>query len=756
MPLDGARWQIDILAADKTAAAFASATSRMKAFDQSAKQMTGGSTSALTAALSSLSALRKSLNEQVEAGKSAEGLGSLLPLLTRLGPIAAAAGAAWLAFKAGMKVGELKDQAEQLGLTTDQLQAYRLAAVTDGVSAEQLDAAFIHLARSMGEAKAGNDQTIALFERLGVKLLDAKGNLRSVADVMPEVARGLLNVGAQSQRSSDEMTLLGKSGSRVETMLRDVAQGNDALTASAKAKGGMASQDTIDVWKELGDQLEIAKTRGETMLATFGKPVAMTALIGLNVQLSIAQQAMKAIQAGANWLTGAGQGSMTRQLSMQIDAANDDIVAFIQRGYSNSDPALQDLIKRRDALTAQLQQQPVVMPDITVTADKPGGVSNPVGKASGSAGENLDVRLKTLQAEHKALDTALAAFEVKGTETVEEVDKRLNAQIEATKKITEATKGAPQGSPIFNQLKTEAQAVVDGNLALDQRKRLLTEAQQTNQTYGDGTTTLTRTMAQLDQQLAANAISQGTYDRAVKAVTQSTDDQERTARGAAGGFDALMAGVEQSAADWARANQAFDAGKTVFQSLDQALDQLSQGSTVNFGKIATQFALMLVKMEVAAAGSTLWKSLGGFQGIASAIGGLFGSSAGTGAGGSQDASYGGSLTFGGPRAAGGPVDAGSMYLVGEHGPEPFVPGSSGSILPNSALGGGKVTVNVINNHNGAQVATRSRGTPGGGQQIDVMIEQLETALARRADRNTGSLSAFLNSRYGSGIPRRGG
>jgi phage-related minor tail protein len=43
------------------------------------------------------------------------------------------------------------------------------------------------------------------------------------------------------------------------------------------------------------------------------------------------------------------------------------------------------------------------------------------------------------------------------------------------------------------------------------------------------------------------------------------------------------------------------------------------------------------------------------------------------------------LPVSGARAAGGPVAAGSAYLVGEQGPELFVPGSSGSIAPNQSL-----------------------------------------------------------------------
>ena len=50
------------------------------------------------------------------------------------------------------------------------------------------------------------------------------------------------------------------------------------------------------------------------------------------------------------------------------------------------------------------------------------------------------------------------------------------------------------------------------------------------------------------------------------------------------------------------------------------------------------------------------------------------------------------------RAMGGPVSAGSPYVVGEEGPELFVPHSSGSIVPNGAMGSsgggsGGVTVN---------------------------------------------------------------
>lgn len=74
--------------------------------------------------------------------------------------------------------------------------------------------------------------------------------------------------------------------------------------------------------------------------------------------------------------------------------------------------------------------------------------------------------------------------------------------------------------------------------------------------------------------------------------------------------------------------------------------------------------------------------------------GSFGSTNGGAAGGGWASLFAG--LFGGARASGGSVDPGRAYLVGEQGPELFVPTSSGNIASNSAtrrMGGG-VTQNI--------------------------------------------------------------
>jgi hypothetical protein len=67
-------------------------------------------------------------------------------------------------------------------------------------------------------------------------------------------------------------------------------------------------------------------------------------------------------------------------------------------------------------------------------------------------------------------------------------------------------------------------------------------------------------------------------------------------------------------------------------------------------------------------------------------------------------------TFMGARADGGPVTGGGTYMVGERGPELFVPNTSGMIVPHEALqgGGGGVTVQqTINVTTGVQQTVRA-------------------------------------------------
>ena len=110
------------------------------------------------------------------------------------------------------------------------------------------------------------------------------------------------------------------------------------------------------------------------------------------------------------------------------------------------------------------------------------------------------------------------------------------------------------------------------------------------------------------------------------------------------------------------------------------------------------------------------------------------------------------LKFGGFRAAGGPVRTGQAYVVGEKGPELFMPRTAGQIVPNGAAvmpmapAGGGVVVN-INNNAPVRVKTNERTDADGRRQLDIMIEQIEGRLATRVGEG-GRLAQTLEGVYG--------
>jgi hypothetical protein len=135
--------------------------------------------------------------------------------------------------------------------------------------------------------------------------------------------------------------------------------------------------------------------------------------------------------------------------------------------------------------------------------------------------------------------------------------------------------------------------------------------------------------------------------------------------------------------------------KTPVQEFKKATDQMQEFAKAAAESIQSSFADFLFdpfknglkgmlsgflnvirRMIAEAAAATILQSLfGGFVGSGGFLGALAGALI--------------------PRAMGGSVSAGTPYLVGERGPEMFVPGTSGNIVPNNKMGG--VTVSPVYN-----------------------------------------------------------
>ena len=88
-------------------------------------------------------------------------------------------------------------------------------------------------------------------------------------------------------------------------------------------------------------------------------------------------------------------------------------------------------------------------------------------------------------------------------------------------------------------------------------------------------------------------------------------------------------------------------------------------------------------------------------------------------------------------------------VFAEAGPEAVMPltrDASGRLGVSGS--GGSVTVNVINNASGTRATQNQRSDGNGNRIIDVMIEQIDAAMADNISRGNGKTPAALESRYG--------
>ena len=142
---------------------------------------------------------------------------------------------------------------------------------------------------------------------------------------------------------------------------------------------------------------------------------------------------------------------------------------------------------------------------------------------------------------------------------------------------------------------------------------------------------------------------------------------------------AIEEGAAFLAAQAEKANEfSTQAARNIQDALGQSLVQLFDGSFKSIGQLWVD---TLKKMVAQAAAAQLNKYL---------FGDTFGKEGGS-LGGAIGDLVGFFSSFGGARAMGGPVSAGRAYLVGERGPELMVPGSSGTVVPNGAMGGPQIT-----------------------------------------------------------------
>lgn len=255
-------------------------------------------------------------------------------------------------------VGSLGTLADQLTTNTTYLQGMQFAATQANVKIDDLEKGTASFALKLGQAAEGNKDAIETFQRLGVKILDAKGNVRPLADALTDSAQKLERVENANVKAALSTDLFDKAGRKMLSLLPALAKGQESVNIEAQRAGTVISPETIEKWDRLGSAAEKAGLQVRTFFAEVGAPVATdgfekisTALGGIIGQLERGKASGQGFWATvlqdsrAQGRIGSGPNALRLSTPAEIEADRREALKRDLANPNNQDPQRQAMIR---------------------------------------------------------------------------------------------------------------------------------------------------------------------------------------------------------------------------------------------------------------------------------------------------------------------------------------------------------------------------------------------------------------------------
>lgn len=579
---------------------------------------------------------------------------SVQTALGALGVVGAGAAFAGLVRNSLSAADGLNKLSQRSGIAVETLSELQYAAKLSDVSSEALGISLRTLAKNIDGNAEG-------FARLGVESRNTDGTLRKTDQVLLDIADKFANLEDGAGKAALAQELLGRSGTDLIPLLNQGRAGLAAYADEARRAGLVISGETAKAAEEFNDNMTRLRSNAEGLAQVFASELVVP-LARLTTQLLDASRAAGSLGEGlARSLLGQGRDlpNELQQIEVRIAAIRlerdrlrgslgDTSLARAIPGLSrvqDLEGQEQALRLQRDYLKGLLEvRQERARAEEALSRSKTGKIAPVVDE-------------KALAAEKRAL----AEREREAVESARRIGAQTAALADDKAEVAAA------------RLKVELDAMKDAD-------RIKVESAK-------------KTQAELDQLLGETAIGQvkelqAQLETLAQAGANVPVEQQAQYEQA---FEILNNRLQQAKGVSAEAfNRVGEDGTKAFRDLEAAVrgwgnqftdtlaDAIMQGK-LDFADLANSIIRDLLRIQIQ---QSITAPL--LAGATSALGGLFG-------GGRTPVGLSSAI---GARAAGGPVSGGRPYLVGERGPELFIPGASGMIAANDTLGGVTVVQNI--------------------------------------------------------------
>lgn len=190
---------------------------------------------------------------------------------------------------------EVAKGSQKAGLSISEWQRWNYVAGQSGIEAATLNSSMGRLNKQIAEAAAGKNKDLAaLFSKARIGMRGANGELRTSAQLLPEIADLFARNGNEATRARMGNAIFGKSWQELAPLLLGGSEGINLLTRRYKELGLEVEEGAIKSGEAFGDQLDdlnlVTKSYANTIASKL-LPV-LSPMLERTIQWAVANRAV--------------------------------------------------------------------------------------------------------------------------------------------------------------------------------------------------------------------------------------------------------------------------------------------------------------------------------------------------------------------------------------------------------------------------------------------------------------------------------
>ena len=654
-------------------------------------------------------------------------------IINKLGPLGIAAGIAGTAFAAlGSRAlqisGEMQDIAGSTGIATGVINSFATSMIFAGGKASDAGNILQRLNQSVQEAASGNENLQKSFRDLGVFVTDANGKIRPTQDILQDITARFQQGELSSKQYTASIDILGKQVRALE-LSKLQAVDDPAYTRATEAIDKF--NDVIDVLGinirtnlvlAFGEFAEAINEGGFTgLIAKITESLGNLAAEVLNFPTDVIAGILNLFGAGIKNPVGLGtpiqnlvEQAKKSRLAFQEENAKlrneKEQQETIASGSAGTTPTgtggfgatpeadekaaaesakRLNLIKVEQERNAQLEINSVRLNSIVLSADRELVIRERATASIKEAEINSEAEIAKAKIEIYSQERLSKAqkdaeflakekeLQLKAANDIAKIrgqsSEALAREAERIQGIITQSKARTEEEERLNDLLDKRNQFLNDNVAATDRERERAQALfdlEEERLKVIRQISLIKDLPEAERLSREKEINAIFDQRREKTVAQQEADKNLQ--------NNFRAGFERAYRQYAEdSNNAFETAGRLFQTVTKGMEdnfvEFAKTGKFEFKGFINSILEDLLRSEVRQLISQLFTSgagRGGGSTILNTLGSIFG------------------------RANGGPVIGNTPYIVGERGPEVFVPNTTGNIMNNASLGGANVTYNI--------------------------------------------------------------